>query len=202
MNSGHGKSAIVTSFDRQIANGSDNALRDYSGGYGGGFAIWAPLFIGESSTSYTTCLRFLSIAIPKNAIIDVAYITVRSQYNLSAVRVNTRIFIEASDNPSTFSTLADFNTRSVYSNPVTWNDIPAWNDGGLFGNVGNNYNTPSLTTLVQTVVNRTSWVSGGAMAFFIADNSTDWSDYHANRCIINFSGNSSLAAILHIEYHV
>jgi hypothetical protein len=195
MNSGHGKSS-VNDVNRRISEGTDNVIYNYYDPSGSWTTNPWTVYIGETNRSLTALLRFTNITVPKNSVIDVAYIALRATGSGDSPDFicNTLIYGEASDNAVTYSTLADWNTRYYYNNYVAWNGIPYW----IYGTY---YNTPSIAPIVQTIVNRSAWVSGHTMAFKIKDNHTNWSDYDAWRRFTSYRDRPDESALLHIEYH-
>lgn len=113
-----------------------------------------------SSGNQTVGLRFTGMTIPKNAIITSAYLTFRGvtpvSPNSNSGTTNVTIKGQAADNPGTFTTTAfDVSNRPNTTASVAW--APAtWSDGV-------NYNSPSITNIIQELVNRSGWNSGNAM---------------------------------------
>lgn len=110
-----------------------------------------------------TCgLRFQDITIPQGATIDSAYIIVNSHEAKTADDVaNLTIYTIADDNTPTFTEDALITDREFSTASVDWTvDIP-W---GLW----TYHRTPSLTTIVQEVIDRQGWSSGNAIGFIIA----------------------------------
>lgn len=118
-----------------------------------------------SSGNQTVGLRFTGMTIPKNAIITSAYLTFRGvtpvSPNSNSGTTNVTIKGQAADNPGTFTTTAfDVSNRPGTSATVAW--APAtWSDAV-------NYNSPSIISIVQELVNRSGWNSGNAMVFVIS----------------------------------
>jgi hypothetical protein len=72
---------------------------------------------------------------------------------------------------------------------VSWNSIAGW---GASDGAGPNQKTPSLTSIVQALVNRSGWASGNAMAFIITGT--------GHRTAEAYEGGAGIAALLHVEY--
>ncbi|HON19066.1 MAG TPA: hypothetical protein PK990_07855, partial [Salinivirgaceae bacterium] len=143
---------------------------------------------------YTTGLRFTNIQIPKNAQINKAFIVIDCYYPHNPGyginnNVVTRIYAEDADNPATFSSGSSPRSRTTTTSYVTWNLNSVWYDHSY-------YETPSLTTLVQSLVNRSGWTSGNSMVFLIKDDPTNL-DYREIRTI---DSDPSHAPKLYIEY--
>lgn len=114
---------------------------------------------GTSQNQYVG-VRFQNAAVPKNATIVSAEIEFRVNTTNSAAASMT-VYGQAADNASTFtSTNSDISSRTKTTASVAWNSLP--NPA-----VGQALKTPDLKTVVQEIVNRSSWASGNAMAFII-----------------------------------
>ena len=117
----------------------------------------------DGSTQQIIGLRFVNVSIPQGTTIINAYLVfeVDEDRNDDAY---LNIYGEDSDNSVTFS-----NSDLVSTRPLT--GAIAWSitDNGLA--VGDIYNTPSITSIIQTIVNRPSWM-GDALSIIIKDNGT------------------------------
>lgn len=128
-------------------------------------------YIGNTSgTSCWRADRFLNVGIPKGSTIVSAKITFYSNVALSGIVCNLRIYGEASDNASTFSTVANYNARVRTTAYVNWSAIPAWGAGVW-------YDSPNISTIIQEIINRSGWVSGNALVIYTDDNGSSWSAY-------------------------
>jgi len=116
------------------------------------------------TTYYGVGLRFVNVAIPKDATIVDAFLEFDSVDEWSDAPVNIRIAGDDEANCSTFSTVADYNGRARTSY-VSWTGIPTWS-------IEESYNSSDIASILQAIVNRADWVSGNAMGFFIEDNGT------------------------------
>jgi hypothetical protein len=117
-------------------------------------------------------VRFTNLTIPANAIISKAYI----QFAVDATAKNTDpciLSVRAEDNanPVTFSDSPfSLSSRTLTTASVTW--TVSGSTWGTVGSAGVDQQTPDLKTLVQALVNKPTWTSGNAMAFFIQGNGT------------------------------
>ena len=120
---------------------------------------------------------FKNVPVPQGVTITVAHIIYTCVISKSTTGVKSVITGENTDNASTFSTLANYqgrrgvvvggaNDNNLTTANVTWDDIPAWV-------AGTSYNSPSIISIAQEIVDRPGWVSGNTMGFF-------WDD-HAGR---------------------
>ncbi|MCW9016441.1 MAG: VWA domain-containing protein, partial [Kangiellaceae bacterium] len=130
-----------------------------------------------------TAFKFRGLNVPQGATITEAYITLRARSSrddpASAV-----IKVVDSSNPSSANTVANASS-GFHSDTVAWS-IPDWSHN-------TSYNTPSLITLVQNIVNRGDWDPGDNIAFRIDATSGDRRAY-------SYDGNSSRAAKLTVKY--
>lgn len=141
-------------------------------------------------------LRFLNVTIPKDAPITAAYLICKSRANTAEVTVRSKISLWNGDDATTFSDVTDFDAKfAAKTSQVTWSITDAWT-------TDSNYNSPSIVTPVQTVVNRAGWVSGNDMIVFWEDfeglSDTD-ADYHDRRTY-SYDLDTAKTNILHIEY--
>jgi hypothetical protein len=172
----------ANTFDVQV-----NAAADDCHYNGGSFYLGAGYIqIGESRG---TGLRFTNVAIPNGASITSAYITFVANNSLSGAACKVNIYGEDVDNAVTYSTYADMVGRSL-TVATSWNPVSSWS-------TGSSYNTPSLTSIVTSIVARPGWVSGNAMAFQLKDNGSNLNAYRQGW---SYDGNSNYAAVLHIDY--
>jgi len=134
-------------------------------------------------------LRFTGLNIPKGATVTNAYITFKAvgadSPNTNTGVTNLTIRAHANDNSATFSTTSyDISNRSTTSASISWSSVSAWTTGV-------NYNTPSLNSVVQEVVNRNGWVSGNSMAFIITGSGSRsaeaWDDAATNQPVLTIT---------------
>lgn len=102
--------------------------------------------------------RFQNITVPKDAIINSAYIEFVADATESA-SLTINITGHAADNSASFTGAADLEARPSTTASVSWN-IPAWT-------AGSSYQTDSLTNIIQEIVNRSGWVSGNALTIMM-----------------------------------
>ncbi len=142
----------------------------------------------ESSDPYDqkVGLRFRNVQVPQGATITNAYIEFTSGSTSNETATYT-IHVENSDNSATFSeTSNDISNRSLGSS-VNWTVVDNWTSGGV-------YQTSELTSLVQSIVNRSDWCGDNAMSFIISSTGTP------ERQILSYDGSSTNAPQLVIEY--
>jgi len=124
-------------------------------------------------------IRFASVDIAQGATISGANIQFTADGNTSG-SVNLTIHGEDVDNSSDVvdgDGVYDISGRTQTSASVSWSPA-AWNNG----DAGEDQKTPSLTSIIQEIVNRSGWVSGNAIMIIIEGTSTtdyrraDWNN--------------------------
>ena len=106
--------------------------------------------------------RWLNITILKDATIDSASLKICSLQSNSGTTVNSKIQGEDTADATTFPATDDYTSRNKTTAVVTWNNIPAWT-------IDIWYQSPSIKTVIQEIVNRSDWVSGNDMVIFFQD---------------------------------
>ncbi len=148
----------------------------------------------DYSTLQVIGLRFKTIELPQNAIIDKAYI----QFNADEDNSNDselEIALHDSANSPIFSSSDNVSDRITLSNKVTW--VPSeWSS---------NQNTiaqrtPDLKDMVQSLVNRNDWVLGNNVSFIIRGTGISSTDNDAKRVAHSYDGNPNKAAKLIITF--
>lgn len=180
---------LMSSFDIPINQGSDDAEQNINSGQ-----VWL------TSTDIELCydqqpggdqivgLRFNNIEIPKNVVVNNAYIKFKCD-EVTNNETSVMIKGEASDNPVTFNT-DNFNisSRPTTISFVNWNPLP-WNTEGESADA---QKTSEISTIVQEIVERDGWSSGNSMSFFFTGTGT--------RTAEAYEGDVTGVAVLHIEY--
>jgi hypothetical protein len=138
-----------------------------------------------SDNSYRTGLRFTGVTIPQGATINTAYLTLRAKFT-AATPGSAILRGQAADNPATFSTFGDFDTRTRTTANATWAPS-AWV-------VDTDYTSPELKSIVQEIVNRPGWASGNAMVMIFNCTGSQTTDSYS------YDSNPTYAPKLHIEY--
>lgn len=113
-------------------------------------------------TAQRTFLRFAGLALPKAAVISAATLTVTRVYAQGGLAVRVRA--AAVDNPAAPASVAAVDGLSLTTaQSAVWSETAAaWNAGGTTA-------APSLTAVVQEIVNRSGWASGNALMLIVTD---------------------------------
>lgn len=140
-------------------------------------------------------LRFTGITIPQGATISSAKITFTARntlYQSYPQNINLKIQGIAEDNTAEFvaSPEDSARTRTKTTASVTWS-------GNVSESAGVPFDTPSITTIIQEIVDRAGWSSGNALALFISDNGSASGKYLE---VLEYNDDTTKAALLTIEY--
>ncbi len=155
----------------------------------------------------TIGLRFQDVSIPQGATVTSATITLNS-WDDKDKEGSVKIYGHDIDNSGSISSNDDDITdRTKTSSKVTWT-FTEWDEDV-------DYNTPSIATVVQEIVNRNGWSSGNDMMFIIEKNSgkkrkvtaRDYSSSYAPELTITYSsdveegGSSSFIVLADTSCH-
>ncbi len=150
---------------------------------------------GDSGTTYTlmsSASRFQTVNIPQGATINTAYLTLTCRTAKSGTTVNSNIEGEDVDGAATFSTLANYQGRVRTTASVAWNNISAWT-------LNTEYNSPSIVSVIQEIVNRGSWSANNDLVLFWDNNGSDFgSDIY--RTSHSYDSDTAKATKLFIAY--
>jgi len=142
----------------------------------------------EFSGQQTIGLRFTNVTIPQGATISSAYIQFAVD-EVDSEATSVTIAIEDTGNSGAYENQPfTVSSRSYVGNTVDWNNIPAWTN---VGDSGQDQATPDLSSLLQSVVNRSDWASGNAVSFKLVGSGA--------RTAEAYDGNSTLAPRLVVE---
>ena len=141
----------------------------------------------DGSRQQVIGLRFAGVTVPRGATITNAWIQFRSD-EVSTGAASLTVRAEAADNPPTYTSATNNVTARATTGGVAWSppDWPTTNVADVA------QRTPNLASLVQSVVNRSGWNAGNAMAFQISGTGRRTADA--------FEGGASFAPLLHVEY--
>ena len=149
------------------------------------------IYIGNDGSSNNNGMRF-TLNVPNAATIVEAYLTFVADGSTAADTVRTEISYQDADDPADFSgdDAAAFAARTRSAAVVSWDFTTDWANGLT-------YDSPSLTALIQALVDEAYWASGEHCVLFIDD---DGSDSSAYRLAESYNGSSSEAPLLTVEY--
>jgi len=106
-------------------------------------------------------IRFRDITIPNYAEVSNVYARFTSYSDRSDTPVNLRCAFVNEDNPDAPTSYAELQAFSL-TDWVSWNILENWTDGI-------EYDTPDLTDILQSVIERSGWSSGNSVILIIED---------------------------------
>src|SRR6185503_14345000 len=134
----------------------------------------------------TVGLRFQGVAVPRGAIIRTAYVQFRVD-EVSSGPTALTVHGQASDQAATFTSAAhNVSARPLTATAVPWSPL-AW---VTVGAAGPPQRTPSLTGVIQEIVNRQGWSSGNALAVVVTGS--------GHRVAVSHDGIPAAAALLRV----
>jgi hypothetical protein len=107
-------------------------------------------------------VRFRSVAVPTGVTITSAIIRFTAASTDSVTTCNADIVGEDNGTPAVFSTYADFAGRDRTTAVVDWDGLGTWT-------VGNTYDTPDISTIIQEIIDRGDWADGNDLVVFVED---------------------------------
>jgi hypothetical protein len=144
--------------------------------------------VTDGSVVQTVGLRFRDVALPPGATILAASIQFRADETGSDA-ASLRIEAQAADDAPPFTTAAgDVSARPRSNAAVLWTP-PPW---AVVGSAGPGERTPDLREIVQEIVDRPGWPSGGAIVFIVTGS--------GRRTAESYEGLAAGAPLLHVEY--
>lgn len=179
-----------TVLDLQVGAGSDDCIEDVGGYYShtGGNLNFG--YFNATYTNFDSGVRFTNVTVPQGATITAAYLSFRAKYGGSGLLFDAVIKGIAEDNTPTWSESNKPSQRSKTAANVTWNMV-AWTPDQW-------YNTPSITSIIQGIVNRSEWASGNSLALVVENDTGDESG--ELRQPNSYVETPADAPKLHIEY--
>lgn len=161
--------------------------------YGANFnSAGVNFYIGKPSASDSSnaWIRFLNVTIPQGSTITAAFVRLSARHSSSTTTVNANVYFNNVDDAVAPTSIGEVDALALTS-AIAWNNLASWT-------VVNDYDTPSLTSILQSVVNRGGWGSGQALQVVIKDNGSSAS---ANRSASSFDFSSgSYKAELHVTW--
>ena len=121
------------------------------------------LYVGDfSGTPYSLFVRFPSINIPQGATITSAFVRFFCETSTSGVTCNLNCYFNDEDIAVAPTNISEFNTLSL-TTAIAWNNLEAWVNG-------TQYDTPSLVSILQDIIDRIGWSSDNAVQIIIKNN--------------------------------
>ncbi len=186
-------SAFADEITIPITQGSDDAEEGHSGNSEKIKLYSSDLDLVDKNIG----LRFNQVEIPQGTIITNAYLEFTSQDDKHYSTPNVVIYGHAIDNSPTFTTnYGDISNRDVTFSHVYWG-ISGWS----YNESGVDTQTPSITSIIQEIIDRPNWNNGNSLSIIIKKQivSHGGSD---DRDAYSFERDSSKSAKLHITYSI
>lgn len=196
VDAGNGKAPkLVVEYDHLTANGciqgelsyqvssQSNNAEETNNGYQ---STGSELTFNDNYNEYLA-MRFKNVAIPQGATILDAYLEFTAYQNRTGSGASFVISAANEGDPSSFSSYPRYLLRDKPKTAsVAWNNIPAWYKNST-------YQSPSITNVVQQIVNRGDWDANNDMMMIV-------SNITGNRGAYTYKGKPSGAARLVINY--
>jgi hypothetical protein len=180
-------------FTQKVAAGVDDAEENIPGGSMYITSSDVELMVDGTQNQYIG-VRFGILNIPQGATIVHAFIQFSTKGDKNPTSGAITIKGQNADNALSFDTAAyNVSGRPTTTQSVNWvgsTDATWGTTGG--GTRGTAQRTPELNTIVQTIVNRSGWTSGNAMAFVFSGTGV--------RNAYAYEGSASLAPELIVQY--
>jgi len=106
-------------------------------------------------------IRFRNITIPNYSEVSNVFVRFTAYSNKSDTPVDLRCAFVNADNPGAPSTYAQLQALSL-TDWVSWSSLEGWTDG-------NTYDTPDLTDILQTIIDREGWAQDNSIVLIIED---------------------------------
>ena len=148
-----------------MANSDDDAEEDLVSGSVN--TSHTELELIYDNTDQIVGVRFENIQIPTGSTIHRAYIQFETG-STAADQDPTNLMIhgELIGTSASFSTqLNDVSSRNLTQNMVSWSEIDMWS---TIDEAGINQRTSYLNTIVNEIINQTTWTLGNAMSFIFS----------------------------------
>ncbi|MHC4354803.1 MAG: PA14 domain-containing protein [Planctomycetota bacterium] len=177
-------------WESRVSSGTDDAEQDVAGG--GLDLTSSDLEIFNDGGVQVIGLRFVGIPIPKDAIVDSAFVEFTCDETKSGTQpVSVLIEGQLSTNPPTFAdTTNNITNRPTTAANVVW--VPEnWTEEGQKDK------TSDITSIIQEIVDQPNWAMGNALVLILRDNPDNPSQ--GVRCAESASDKAN-APLLHIEF--
>ncbi len=119
-------------------------------------------------------LRFTNVDIPQGSTIEEAYLEFTASSSQNSAMSSVSINVENANNANTFQnqTGRKILDRTYFSNTVNWSGLSNWVEN-------ESYQTPSVKSLVQLVVNNSGWNANNALVFKLTGSGANFREAYA-----------------------
>lgn len=147
----------------ELAVGTDgNTAEEYKSGVNAGDVniTSSDLELGNEDDPQLVGIRFPSVLIPQGSTITNAYITFTAD-EADSDSVTLSIYGEDIDDSPLFTTAStNVSSRTSTTATVSWASPASWT-------VGQEYQTPDISTVIEEIVGRVGWASGNALSILV-----------------------------------
>ena len=140
----------MATFNGQIAATADDGYT-----YPGTFTVSA-YAVGYDGDYNHAFARFLNVTIPKGATITSAKIQYKARASTTPINTQSSIYANKVVAPTSPTSEATYAAKALTTAFVNWDSMSAWT-------ASNWYDSPDISTVIQEIVNQTSWISGNAL---------------------------------------
>lgn len=159
----------------------------------------------RSNNNRYAAVRFKNLNLPQGATILNAYLEFTAYQNGTSSGATMTIRGANQNSPSSFNRYPRYKLRDIpkTSASITWSNMPSFYRNGV-------YQSPSVTNIVQEIVNRSGWQPGNKMMFIMSDfNSASRGAYTyrgknsgAVRLVVEFEGNATPGTTSTVRQHL
>ena len=140
--------------------------------------------------NFNDFIRFANVTVPQGVTIIEAYVTFTAYATLSGATCNVNCYFNDIDDAVAPTNNVQFDALDL-TDAVAWDAIPTWTNGSQ-------YDTPSLVSIFQDIVDRGGWEDGNAVQLILKDNGSSDSAYR-QPSTINFVSGAEKAE-LHVTW--
>ncbi|MBQ4822372.1 fibronectin type III domain-containing protein [Aquimarina sp. MMG016] len=183
------------SIDVAISSGNDDVEESQNGTLYTNSSDLEMVYDSYNNNGYQKIgLRFRGVQLPNNATITTAYIQFTADESNNA-GTELEISLHNSNNSPAFSSANKVSDRSTFSSKVTW-EPSSWSSGQS----GSGQRTPNLKNMVQSLVNKSGWISGNNVSFIIRGKGNSLNSTSAKRVADSYEGGANKAPRLIVSY--
>ena len=154
-------------------------------------AAGAIFYLGApGGVPYNLFIRFPSVTIPAGSTITSAYVKFYAWGTDSSIDCDVNCYFNDVDNATAPTDYAGANGLSLTS-AVAWNNVESWT-------LGTQYNSVSLVSILQDIIDRGGWATGQAVQLVVKDNGS--SSNHSRTATTQDASGFGADPELHVEW--
>lgn len=147
-------------------------------------------YLGDVGLGINCWTRFTNITIPQGVTIINAFVRFTSYSSDSNTTTNVNIYFNDVDDAVAPTSTSEANALDL-TDVIAWDNIEAWTNGVQ-------YDTPDLSSIFQTIVDRAGWSSNNSVQVVLKNNASTTSA-HRDPSTIDYSSGAEKAE-LHITW--